>query len=174
MRVVLETFVQLAHEASPEWQEVQALAGNLAEALNAPSTLGLIHDANRPGTSSALVQAAVRPSADALGFESERQGLFAESIVGLRPDYYRRVGDSGVLMEVERGKTTNNNMDLLDFWKCHLCGEAAYLFLLVPQQLQHNPDMVPKREFEKVRRRLETFFKPGNYTNIRGLALFGY
>ena len=24
-------------------------------------------------------------------------------------------------MEVERGKTTTNNKDFLDFWKCHLC-----------------------------------------------------
>ena len=76
MRVILETFVQPSHASSPEWHEVQALAGNLLEALNAPSTLSLIQGANQPGTSSAQVQAAFRPSAEALGFESERKGLF--------------------------------------------------------------------------------------------------
>ena len=29
-------------------------------------------------------------------------------------------------------------MDLLDFWKCHLCHHADYLFLMVPQALKHN------------------------------------
>ena len=47
-----------------------------------------------------------------------------------------RVGSSGILLEVERGKTTINNMDFLDFWKCHLCEHAHYLFLLVPQELR--------------------------------------
>ena len=36
-------------------------------------------------------------------------------------------------MEVERGKTVLNNMDLLDVWKCHICESANYLFLIVPQ-----------------------------------------
>ena len=53
----------------------------------------------------------------------------------LRPDYYRPLETSGILLEVERGKTTTNNMDLLDFWKCHLCRHADYLFLMVPQAL---------------------------------------
>ncbi len=34
--------------------------------------------------------------------------------------------------------------------------------------------MSPRREFETVGRRLEAFFRPGNYTNVRGLILFGY
>ena len=31
-------------------------------------------------------------------------------------------------MEVEREKTTINNMDLLDVWKCHIC-EKCKLFI---------------------------------------------
>lgn len=34
--------------------------------------------------------------------------------------------------------------------------------------------MTPKREFEKVSRRLSTFFETHTYTTVRGLALFGY
>ena len=65
-------------------------------------------------------------------------------------------------------------MDLLDFWKCHICGVAAYLFLLVPMALRHNDDMTPKKEFASVKRRLGQFFEPGKYTNVRGLCIFGY
>ena len=92
----------------------------------------------------------------------------------MRPDYYRPVGESGILLEVERGKTTTNNMDLLDFWKCHLCRAADYLFLMVPQALKHNEIMSPKREYLAVVKRLETFFRPGNTTNVRAVHIFGY
>lgn len=65
-------------------------------------------------------------------------------------------------------------MDLLDFWKCHICGVAHYLFLLVPRELRHNDTMSPKREFDTVARRLKPFFEPDRCTNVRGLCLFGY
>lgn len=92
----------------------------------------------------------------------------------LRPDYFRAVGDTGILLEVERGKTTINNMDLLDFWKCHLCEHANYLFLVVPMELRQNPAMPPRREYATVVKRLSSFFVPRNYTNVRGLFVFGY
>ena len=120
------------------------------------------------------MQNTFRVPAEAIGFQSERKGLFADSISGLRPDYFRAIGDTGIILEVERGKTTTNNMDLLDFWKCHISGRAAYLFLLVPKALQHNDSMTPKKEYASVTRRLAQFFESGKYTNVRGLCLFGY
>jgi hypothetical protein len=42
---------------------------------------------------------------------------------------------TGIILEVERGKTTINNMDLLEFWKCHICAHADFLFLMVPLDL---------------------------------------
>jgi hypothetical protein len=90
------------------------------------------------------------------------------------PDYYLPIGDTGILLEVERGKTTINNMDLLDFWKCHLCEHANYLFLMVPQELRQNATMSPRREYAFVVKRLASFFVPGNYTNVHGLFVFGY
>jgi hypothetical protein len=65
-------------------------------------------------------------------------------------------------------------MDLLDFWKCHLCRRADYLFLMVPQALRHNPTMTPKKEYNSVVKRLDTFFVPGNETNVRAVHIFGY
>ena len=174
MAVLLTEFVQADIESTTEWQSVSRTGQKLLQTLNAPETLSRIEDANHPGRSSSEVQAAFEPSARSLGFESERKGLFEESITGLRPDYYLDLGATGVILEVERGKTTTNNMDLLDFWKCHLCAHAHYLFLLVPRELRHNPKMTPKREYESVRRRLGQFFLPGNYANVRGLHLFGY
>lgn len=84
------------------------------------------------------------------------------------------IGDTGILMEVERGKTTINNMDLLDFWKCHVCDHAHYLFLLVPVALRQNETGTVRNEFQAVVRRLRTFFEPKNYTNVRAAYVFGY
>ena len=110
-----------------------------------------------------------------LGFVSESKGLFAPyETSALRPDYFRPLDDTGILLEVERGKTTINNMDLLDFWKCHLCEHANYLFLMVPTELRQNPSMPPRREYVTVVKRLSSFFVPRNYTNVRGLFVFGY
>ena len=47
-----------------------------------------------------------------LGFKDEKQGLFKKyKDSGLRPDFYKKIGKNGILMEVERGKITTNNMD---------------------------------------------------------------
>ena len=172
--IELSKHVQQPFENSEEWAQVAVVADRLHKHLNSEAALARIAEVNQPGRSSAAVQDTFLEFARQLGFESEKKGLFANSITGLRPDYYRRIGETGIILEVERGKTTTNNMDLLDFWKCHICDHASYLFLLVPKALQHNPNMTPKKEFESVRRRLKQFFELGNETNVRGLGLFGY
>lgn len=157
-----------------EFRAVQDISDKLLEHLNTPSALELMLRANMPGISSAEVQATFLPFASELGFTSEAKGLFLEYENKLRPDYFRSVAGTGILLEVERGKTTTNNMDLLDFWKCHLCRHADYLFLMVPQALKHNSTMSPKREYKSVVKRLDSFFKPGNATNVRAVHIFGY
>lgn len=52
---------------------------------------------------------------------------------------------SGIILEVERGKTLMNNMDLLDMWKCHICEHARYLFSIVPKALL--PTILSQRIF---------------------------
>lgn len=158
-----------------ELARVDTIARRLHAHLNTPEALESISRANRPGTSSSAIQAVFREFALELGFADESRGLFLEyDNRGLRPDYFLRLGDTGILLEVERGKTTINNMDLLDFWKCHLCTHAHYLFLVVPKALRQNVTMRPRNEFAVVAKRLGTFFHPRNQTNVRAVFLFGY
>ena len=166
--------VQARYAESTEWHEVLDVADALTNDLRRPDVAALIEEANRPGNSSALVQRVFLAEATELGFRDESKGLFASYQSALRPDYFMPIGDSGIILEVERGKTTINNMDLLDFWKCHICEHADYLFLMVPAELRQNPTMSPRREFATVARRLETFFRRGNETNVRGAVLLGY
>ena len=168
-------FVQPGAREGSEWREVLAVVGELVEHLEEPEVAASVAAANRPGQSSADVQAVFLEEAKRLGFRDERTGLFSGYLSSaLRPDYFRPVGSTGVILEVERGKTTINNMDLLDFWKCHICEHASFLVLMVPSELRQNDSMTPRREFATVAKRLESFFRPGNFTNVRGLVLLGY
>ncbi|HEY8227079.1 MAG TPA: hypothetical protein VIG25_17520 [Pyrinomonadaceae bacterium] len=64
-------------------------------------------------------------------------------------------------------------MDLLDLWKCHICREADYLFLVIPKR---RPTEGGKNEsiLGRVVNRLETFFQPKNAINVEAVFLFGY
>ena len=168
-------FVQEAIRPTDEYRSVLGISDQLLDHLNLPAARTRLKKANLPGHSSALVQATFEAYSGGLGFISEAKGLFAEyETSALRPDYFLAMGATGILLEVERGKTTTNNMDLLDLWKCHICNHADYLFLLVPQALFHNEAMTPKKEYKSVVKRLGSFFVPGNETNVRGLHVFGY
>lgn len=163
-------------EETSEFILVRELANTLLASLNAEEMLLLIHQANQPKTSSSAIQNTFINQAKLLGFKDEAKGLFANyDNKLLRPDYYLKLGDKkGILLEVERGKTTINNMDILDFWKCHICDHANYLFLMVPRELRQNPNMKPRKEFAIVANRLKSFFHKSNYTNVDALFLFGY
>lgn len=159
-----------------EFKIVSSIANTLLETLNTKETYAQLCLANIPKSSSGNVQNCILKTARELGFKDEAKGLFStyENKL-LRPDYFLKLNDkSGILLEVERGKTTINNMDLLDFWKCHICIHANYLFLMVPKELRQNDKMSPRKEFKTVSVRLHTFFINENYTNVDGLFLFGY
>lgn len=175
MPVEVKSFNTDTVHRSAELAKVTSVANALHEHLNSPAAQQQIAKANQPGASSHDVQSVFRDFALDLGFADESKGLFAEyETSALRPDYFLKLDGTGILLEVERGKTTINNMDLLDFWKCHLCEHAHYLFLLVPRELRQNDKMSPRREFVTVTKRLASFFRPRNYTNVRGLWVFGY
>ncbi len=175
MPTLRTTFVQDTYARDSEYKAVSDISDRLLDHLNEPEAQRLMAVANAPRQSSALVQASFEVFAADLGFTSEAKGLFGNyDNRAVRPDYFLRLDETGILMEVERGKTTINNMDFLDFWKCHLCQYADYLFLMVPQELRQNPTMSPRREYHTVVKRMGSFFTPGNYANVRGLHVFGY
>jgi hypothetical protein len=93
---------------------------------------GQICEKDVPGALSKVIQDIISPRATELGFESEARGKFKNyECRNLRPDYFH--SHAGIMIEVEKGKTLMNNMDLLDMWKCHICEEAKYLFLIIPK-----------------------------------------
>ena len=150
------------------------LAQRLLVLLRHPTVQEQIVEAHQLGASSQMVQSTIFPAVSSLGFASEKKGLFdGYKVAALRPDYYLPILDTGIILEVERGKTTTNNMDLLDLWKCHICTHAEYLFLLVPQARPSQNGTV-MRHFRDVSRRLATFFIPGNYVNVDAVYIFGY
>lgn len=175
MPVEMKKFARRDKKSTAAFKKADAIAENLFAFLNSKDVQKRILSANSPGSSSALIQACFIEHALDVGFKNEAKDLFSSyQTSGLRPDYYKPIGNTGILLEVERGKTTINNMDLLDFWKCHLCEHANFLFLLVPTELRQNPRMSPRREFATVSKRMASFFEPRNYTNVHGLWLFGY
>ena len=157
-----------------DFRLVADLAGQLREYLDREEVQQEIRSRHVLGASSVGIQNVILQRAQELGFQSEKKGLFAGyKVPGLRPDYYCPVGTTGILLEVERGKTTTNNMDLLDFWKCHICDQASYLFLVVPQERPSANGSV-LRHFLQASKRLSTFFEPRNYANVDAVHLFGY
>lgn len=134
-----------------------------------------IYEEHKPDSSSVAIQRILLPKLSELGFESEKQGLFnAYPVSSLRPDYYLSLGsEKGIIVEIERGRIGSNNMDLLDFWKCHICKTANCLFLIVPiNRPSKNGKTTPA--FAPVHHRLSVFFQPKNHVNVDAVFLFGY
>ena len=170
-------YVQQNYQDSTEWKSVSSIADKIHEWCNEESIRLKIDKANRPKRHSKDVQDVLLPKLLELGFRSEAKGLFNDYKTSrLRPDYYRQVGTTGIIIEVERGQTTINNADLRDLWKCHICKHADYLFIFVPVALRHKKTDSPNNAYTRVNNRLESFFDPEgtNYTNVRGLVVFGY
>lgn len=124
------------------------------------------------GVSSSSMQALVHESIWNLGFASEQHNRVG--LAGFKPDFIDQ--DSRVIIEVERGKTIDNNMDMLDMWKCHVHPTATHLILVVPVWYQTGTDqiVVKAATFSKVCARIGLFFETGNETNVRAAAIIGY
>lgn len=155
-----------------ETDEVRGVADALRRAIDTPATVSALAEIPDIGGSSHTVDAIVTPIASQHGFVSQRKDLFAEYPTRLRPDWYRPVGDSGIILEIERGKTLTNNMDLLDLWKCHICREAHHLFLVVPMRVVRNYGT--ENVYSRVAARMQTFVMPENQVNVASIAVFGY
>lgn len=153
-----------------EISDVIEIADKVAKHIDTKEVAELIFNNNKKNTDSKTIQDIFILFMKSLGFESEKNNLFKN--YKLRPDYYKRLGDNeGIILEVERGKTIRNNMDIYDIWKCHICKEANHLFLFVPQSISHQSNV-----YESTLNRIRSFFEPNeeNFINIKSLTLFGY
>ena len=104
-----------------------------------------------------------------MGFKKGTSELFAEFGKKYIPDFNLSLsGGRGVIFEVEKSRTIENNNDILDLWKCHICASAQYLLLMVP--LSYNSRIV----YANVLKRMEPFFREGNYINVSGVFVMGY
>ena len=132
MRIKVSKFIKKKINKS-ELKEIFKISNIIEEYLNEKEVNQRIQNSKVKGTDSLVIQKIIEEIAIPLGFKDEKQGLFKKyNDSGLRPYFYKKIGKNGILMEVERGKTTTNNMDLLDIYKCHICEEANHLFLFVP------------------------------------------
>jgi hypothetical protein len=161
-------------ESAESFNTAQNIAKRLEKILNRKDVEDKIRKKDKPDTKSQEIQAIILHycKEEGLGFESEAKGLFAEyACEHLRPDFVNL--DAKILFEVERGKTHMNNMDLLDIWKCHICDQTDYLFLLIPK-VRQNRRGERARQFHHTYNKLKAFFKKKNYINVDAVFLFGY
>ena len=114
---------------------------------------------------------------DKLNFRSEvvltpQDGFVTQA----RPDFFFDLGGGrGVLAEVERGGTVNNNHDLKDLWKAHIAADAQHLFLIVPNA-NWLPSGAPReRPYKRVVHRFASFFgDPRREVDVLSAHVFGY
>lgn len=167
-------FAKDSDSIHPCFGEVTRIAERLRDCLNQELVQAELKRQHVFRASSAAIQEVILKDALELGFQSEKRNLFSGyEVAQLRPDYFMAVGDTGILLEVERGKAITNNMDLLDLWKCHICDNARFLFLIVPvERPSENKRKI--RAFHDAGRRLAPFFLRQNYVNVDAVFLFGY
>lgn len=130
------------------------------------------------GAQSSVVQAIVSTLlTEQLGFREEVV-LTPETgfVTHARPDVFFRLDKGrGVLAEVERGGTTNNNHDLKDLWKAHISPDAQHLFLVVPNANWTSAGAPREKPFLRVSKRLAAFFgDPRREIDVLSLHVFGY
>lgn len=154
---------------------VLELALQLKSLLEVKDLQREIEQAHIFGASSHKIQEAITPSVLTLGFSSEKKGLFADiKVPGIRPDFYKPIMGGGIILEVERGKTIANNMDLLDVWKTHICQSANHLFLLVPQ-IRVTQSGSKQKIYSTVVNRVGAFFAEStDPIDIDSVHIFGY
>ena len=159
---------------NPEFFLAQKVAKEIYDFMCTPAISQKINETHKINAKSQEVQEIISPKCEEIGLSSEKTGLFSNyATAQLRPDYFVPLNHSGLIMEVERGKTIDNNMDLLNLWKCHICDKAEYLLLVVPIARQKNNGGMT-RIYEHVVKRISSFFVEQNYVNVKACFIIGY
>lgn len=161
-----EVFVQPDFENEPAFSIFRKDAEAIEHYLNQHQ--GEVKEQNKMGFDSKKIQKMVESLCKELGYETESKKEYG------RPDFFKKLGPgkNGIMIEVERGKTLNNNMDLLDFWKCHTNRDTNCLILIVPEKVPRKTR--PQAIAKSVLNRIGAMFKDGNYTNVKAVAIISY
>lgn len=157
-------------------QRVDELALALRTALDLQVTA--IDAAHIHGAKSLAIQEIVSSVLKGdLGFDEEVLLTREDGIVSRpRPDFFFRLGpNEGVIAEVERGGTVNNNHDLKDIWKAHIAPDAQHLFLVVPNTNWKQDGASREKPFVRVTHRMGAFFgDPRREIDVLTCHVFGY
>lgn len=122
------------------------------------------------GANSSQVEGLVSSSLVAQGFQ--RQVPARVGLAEFRADFGLISDNDGILVEIERGRTLDNNMDMIDFWKCHIHPTAHHLVLVVPIWYRTNRGVT--QSFSRVCKRLHPMSEQGFETNVWSLCIVGY
>lgn len=92
-----------------------------------------------------------------------------------RPDFFRLGVGRGIIAEVERGCTVNNNHHLEDIWKAHAARDAQLLVLIAPSYNFKVEGSPREKLFVRVVHGAVSFFgDPRRELDIVRLHVFGY
>lgn len=164
----LHLFYQKGFEKSQTFSVFEHDAKAICDFIN--SNKAKFSEANKLGENSKSIQNILSQLCVNLGYTDDK---VVESVFG-RPDFSKLLKPygEGIIIEIERGKTIDNNMDLLDLWKCHVSKPVNCLILVVPER---KPTGKQTRPIAKsVITRMKQFFEEGNYTNVKGLGIVSY
>ena len=154
---------------------VLALAHQLRDYLTAHAAD--IDEAHVFAAQSARIQELVGRLLTRVGFVEELVLKPDEGFVTrARPDFFFELGEGrGVIAEVERGGTVDNNHDLKDLWKAHVAVNVQHLFLVVPN-CNFKADGSPREKpYLRVSGRMSSFFgDPRREIDLVSLHVFGY
>lgn len=178
MPIEMQSFVRgaLTEPQRVEVERVSALAEQLRGHLEDRETA--INQAHVVGAQSSVIQAIVSEVlTEELDFGEEvvltpQDGLVTRA----RPDFVFPLGGGrGVMAEVERGGTVNNNHDLKDMWKAHIATDIQHLFLVVPNSNWTRLGAPREKPFPRVCNRVGAFF--GNErreVDVLSAHVYGY
>lgn len=177
MGVRYERFVRssLTPEEVSEVEGVDRIAGLLRAHLE--SEEARVDIAHVHGAQSSVIQAILGELLLRSGFDTEVVLTPEDGFVTrARPDFVFRLGPKrGILAEVERGGTVNNNHDLKDVWKAHIAPDAQHLFLVVPNSNFREDGSPREKPFVRVVHRAASFFgDPRREIDLLSMHILGY
>jgi predicted XRE-type DNA-binding protein len=175
MTTYFKEFLQEEIENTEVLEIARDISKQIYEFISSKEIKDKIAKVHMVGAKSSQVQDIISSKCKEIGFSSEKKGLFSQLDIPiqLRPDFYIKIKGAGLIIEVERGKTIDNNMDLLDLWKCHICEQSDYLLLIVPI-IKQTKKGTSNNIYKSVIKRVASFFEKNNYVNIKGCFVIGY